>query len=215
VELNGTYWVNPDGTVVETTITTLPDGTTLEGQIDHVITQSTGTTATMMNGIVRDASPFVPGVIQVTPGVVQVTRYTRLPDQTTFGNASLQGNYGFFTTIGTNTVLSQMGVNGAAARGTITFDGQGKLAASVVFNIPTPDGTRALVPLSLAGQLTMNADGTGIEHTTVTFPDGTTIDDTLDLVIAQAMGPTATEVIGVFRDPNPFGVQIVRYTLRP
>jgi len=132
----------------------------------------------------------------------------------TFGNASLQGNYGFFTTIGTNTVLSQMGVNGTAARGMIPFDGQGKLAASVLFNRPTPVGTRELVPISLAGQITMNADGTGIELTTLTFPDGTTIEDTLDLVICQAMGPTATEVLGVFRDPNPFGVQIVRYTLR-
>jgi hypothetical protein len=96
---------------------------------------------------------------------------------TAYSLASYHGDYALDGTYGANI---------ARLIGTYWADGKGNISGSARVNLPGSNGERAVVHLSFEGTYTVDDDGTGTIHVTITLPDGSTTPATLDLVMTKA-----------------------------
>src|SRR5262245_16819690 len=93
-----------------------------------------------------------------------------------YSQASLSGTYARVGTYEGNI---------AANLGVVVFDGQGTAKGSATVNQPGPGGSRKIVNVGLDGTYSVNSDGTGTIHFTITLPSGTS-DITEDFVITKS-----------------------------
>lgn len=93
-----------------------------------------------------------------------------------FTNENIRGTYAFTETVGAY-------VSGGL--GILISDGEGNLNGSKIINIPKTDGGRETIRGSLSGTYKVNSDGTGSAPLTLTLPDDSTIEGTIDFVITE------------------------------
>jgi hypothetical protein len=137
----------------------------------------------------------------------------RLQSQPRYTRASICGDYAAVATYGANI---------ARALGTESFDGKGNLTGSAIANQPATSTTRSLINIGLAGNYSVNTDGTGKMWLTVTLPGGakaTVIEDFVITSIKVIDGvEIATEIEDAQETPSAViddtSLVIHRYTLR-
>jgi hypothetical protein len=119
--------------------------------------------------------------------------------------ASLQGKYAI--------VVTYLPTFAAVAIGTRSYDGAGNMTGTFIVNGPTPGsttGARTITPGTQAGTYTINCDGTGVIHRTVTLATGETETFVDDFVITAAVGSwsgviIATTITDVAENPTTAG----------
>jgi hypothetical protein len=127
--------------------------------------------------------------------------------------ASICGNYAAIATYGANI---------ARALGTESFDGKGNLTGSAVANQPGPNSTRSLSSIGIAGNYSMNPDGTGKMVLSIALPDGPPATVTEDFVITKTKLINGVEIATEIEDAQETSSAVIddsslvihSYTLR-
>lgn len=148
---SGTYIVNPDGTGQSVIKMSLPNGTTTDHNLAFVITKAKEDNikqAERINLIQEQLDEKTGGLLKLEA--------TKLPDDGTFTNASLKGQYAY-TLSGYGGRVSQLGL------GIMSYNGQGSFSGKAIVNLPgETTGKRIFVTAPFVRPYNINADGTGI-----------------------------------------------------
>jgi hypothetical protein len=138
-------------------------------------------------------------------------------------NAGDTGCYTLASLEGTYAIVGTYGSNVAIALGIRHDDGKGNFTATFLVNEPrlgSPTGARKLVTGTLVGTYTVNCDGTGVIHKTVTTSSGIA-HSADDFVITNAVTNgdqlVATSIEEAQRTPSaivPGGVFLIRTLTR-
>ena len=119
--------------------------------------------------------------------------------------ASLQGEYAI--------VVTYLPTFAAMAIGTRSYDGAGNMTGKFIVNGPTAGsttGARTIIKGTQVGTYTINCDGTGVIHRTVTLSTGAVITYVDDFVTTAAVGSwggviIATTITDVAENPTTAG----------
>jgi hypothetical protein len=119
--------------------------------------------------------------------------------------ASIQGKYAI--------VVTYLPTFAAMAIGTRSYDGAGNMTGTFIVNGPTPGsttGARTITPGTQVGTYTVNCDGTGVIHRTVTLASGETETFVDDFVTTAAVSGwrgvmIATTITDVAENPTTAG----------